>query len=495
MNTIIKFALIAIVIYIALKIRFVRNFLEKYWHWIVTVLLAYYVGTYIFTHEPVTTVVILVISFFVAVGLRWDMLSIPVIFILYSGYFGNFVNLPRLNILVGGLNFPELIFLSYLVFFLLKEKSKILRTPITKVVALLLISSIVSIMFTHLNRDISWHNLLMTQRPILLYLSVFIFLGVMKSNKSFHQANYVFLSIASIFILPNLLAPLFPDIQELRAFSIGGVSSYTEVSAIESFGARRFLLPTDGMVYCGLSFFFFLVTLKPFKEFRVWSYILCLLAFMTLLLSFTRGYWFCITLSIIVVISYISTTHQLHSLKFSRLFIVLCSAIIAITVFLSVRPDLYNALAARTWEMKEDLIKVTGTWGGRLVEAKFAMSVIGKNPIFGGGKFLSGAHFGFVTVYLNCGLLGFISFLLFLFVPIKQFVQNAHKMSDKTDFWIATSSIGYVLMFMTVSFYSSQFFHSIWVLSFCFTLANLAFLERKYKGNGKRLNAISVRGI
>ena len=51
MNMIIKFVLIAIVLYIALKIRFVRRFLEKHWYWIVIVLLAYYVGTYIATHD------------------------------------------------------------------------------------------------------------------------------------------------------------------------------------------------------------------------------------------------------------------------------------------------------------------------------------------------------------------------------------------------------------------------------------------------------------
>ena len=51
MNMIIKLALIVIVIYIALKIRFVRRLMEKYWYWIVIVLLAYYVGTYIATHN------------------------------------------------------------------------------------------------------------------------------------------------------------------------------------------------------------------------------------------------------------------------------------------------------------------------------------------------------------------------------------------------------------------------------------------------------------
>jgi len=46
-SIIIQFALIGIVIYIALKIRFTRRLVEKYWYWIVFALLAWYIGKFI----------------------------------------------------------------------------------------------------------------------------------------------------------------------------------------------------------------------------------------------------------------------------------------------------------------------------------------------------------------------------------------------------------------------------------------------------------------
>lgn len=151
--------------------------------------------------------------------------------------------------------------------------------------------------------------------------------------------------------------------------------------------------------------------------------------------------------------------------------------------------------------MKVAIVETTGTWESRLLEATSALHILRESPVLGGGNFIyrkygptigPGVHLGFVNIYLNYGLLGLFSFFLFFYIPIKQFTKNVHKISDKVDFWIASSSMCYVLIFMIVSSYSSQFFHACWVLSFCFSAANLAFLDQKYKDSGKQTQVHEV---
>lgn len=464
---------------------------------LVSVFVAYSIGKFIINNDPIETQLIIITLLLLVVTFRWNIFLIPILFLSYSGYFGNFQNMPRLPILVvpGGLTFYEVLIFFYLFYFFFIKKSNILRTPIAKAILLLFISAIVSVIVTHFEYGSDLRSLLMNQRAIFLYLTFFIFIGVMKNDVFFYKLNYLILSLAAVFILMNLLNNLFPRIQEFRIIPIGGESSYEKLTKIEDFGARRFLLPIDGIVYYGLSFFFFMVALKPFgNKHRVFAYIFSTIAFVVLVLSFTRGLWICIPMSIIVVLLYITLTLKKYEIKSFSLFIFAGILFIASAAFLSAYPDYFNAISIRLSQTKVALFQVSGNWESRLLEARAALDVIYNNPIFGGGNFivrrygptlLPGLHFGFLDIYINYGLSGFITFLLFFYIPIKQFAQNVRKIANGIDFWIATSSICYIGIFMSVSFYSSQFFHQCWILSFCFCLANLAFLDRKYRNSRK----------
>jgi len=456
------------------------------------------VGQFIVNQDVSATVFGLIVFFVIVFTLRWKLVLIPIVFLLYSRFFGDFSSLERL----GGFTFYELIMIFGLALFIFKEKGALLRTPIAKAMLLLLISAIIAIIFTRITHGTDWHLLMMNQRSFFLYFSFFIFFGLMSNDRSFYKSNYIVLSITAIFILLVLFSHLFPEIDELRGYAVGGSNyDFTNLTKIEDFGARQFGLPYIGYVYLGLGFFYFVVILKPFTGYRICTYLFVISAFIVLALSFTRGYWILIPFSIAMVTFYIYKKNSYH-FKISTAFILLCLGMLVIFVFQSFYPEVSSSFKIRARELKVDLIHRTGSLESRLFEAEGALKEIAEAPFFGAGNFVfreyadmdREIHFGFLSVYINYGLLGFMSFVLFLYIPIKQFIQNANNISDKIDLWIATSSICYVLIFMSVSFYSSQFFHQCWILSFSFSLANLAFLERKYKGNAK-INAISVGGI
>jgi len=464
---------------------------------LVSVFVAYSIGKFIIKHDPIETQLIIIAVLFLVITFRWNILLIPILFLSYSGYFGNFQNISRLPILVvpGGLTFYEVLIFFYLFYFFFIKKANILRTPIAKAILLLFISAIVSVIVTHFEYGSDLRSLLMNQRSIFLYLSFFIFLAIMNNSRSFYNSNYIMLALALVFTLQCILSNIFPDVREFRTYPIGGFSSEMSV-AIQDFGARRFLFGSDGLVFCGLAFMFFLIVLNPFNKYRGYTYIFCLSSLTALLLSFTRGYWICILFSLVITTLYTKRKSSLYHAKFSSLSIILFLVFIAFNFlgsfdYLSIK----SAAAIRAKSAIIELKEVSGTFKVRLLEAEAAMEQISRRPFFGSGNFIirqygpvvgPSPHFGFLAVYVNYGLLGFISFLLFVFIPIRQFIQNAPKLSNKTDFWIATSSICYILIFMTISFYSSQFFHNCWVISFSFCLANLAFLNQKYKDSSKQ---------
>ena len=413
---------------------------------------------------------------YLKIAWSWPEIAILFILVMSSTILDPFDRtiVPAFSIGVGTLYITDVLFFVLIGIIILRsaiESNSLTYTPLYIPLFAFYITAILSTVIALLNSSISFNQSLGELRIVNFYLSFFLVTNLVRTEKQFSRLynGIIFLTtfVAAAMILQYVLGPsvrILPG----RVERLG-------TAGVASFGVTRILPPGQSLVMFGLVC---LVVQMLFDK-KSPRFILHLIQIgvigFAVILTFNRNFWMAIALALLLVGLLLSLREKI---KYVQVIFTVLIGVSILTPFLSVKgsktEELVNGIVLRMSSIFSPDVSKESSLLYRDLENSYAYPQIASHPLIGlglGANFrpwnpgLVGAdyiHNGHLYLMLKTGLIGYLSFMLFLLIFVKRGFQYWKQIPNPLHKGIVLSSATGVIGIMAAAFVNPIFMQPFW---------------------------------
>jgi len=394
--------------------------------------------------------------------------------VFFRSSFVNVNLLPTLSIGPSSLGLHDLSFfvlcVSVFIKIFLEKKNSCNWDFHNKLFATFLIIGVFGI-FNAVFTDTSFHLAAKEARNFFLYILYFAVISLSLDEKRILQIVKAILWISIVTSIFSVLQIVLGD----RIGFLFGKISVLRTQGDEIEGVTR--VGSGGLGTINLMFFICLSSLL--YKFNQKQLIILLILSMAIFLSFNRGTWLSIILSIIFIFPVIQAKLRIKIIKTSIILSVLGSIFLGLGMngFLGSKLNLYSgAVIERFVSVLPGQVENDGSTMDRFDEAEIVLQKIAKRPLFGYGlgaitqenMVIQGevdrermenwgyVHNGYLYMIFKLGLLGMIVFLLFYITFIMRALKNLKKIHDEKLHAIYLGSLLFIISILPHSIVSPR---------------------------------------